>query len=544
MRRQSRSGENPSAGAGILSRLGEWADTLVTPAPILVVAEDMSVLAQAKPLPAQGQGASVTSTGAASPALARAHPSDDSVHGAAADALPFRPTSPTAGLASLKEGNDATAANCAAAASDALAVKDAVAADATALPAIADPADRTGLKDDQELARASLLNELAASSPPAPVSTERPAGTSTALLYEGLATGAAPVRGSPQPPARQHAAAPPSAHTEAAQPAGPRNGSAASAATHHVQLHAAPTDHMAGWRTVHDPATNAYYYYNTISGQSSWTWPPTSAYSAGSSMPAPAAPTITTNNNTNTFPVPVRSGSVHSGPSAARNGAIADALEMEAVGGALYVHRSADRASLADEPKPDASSATAMAATPSSPPQAAATVAGLASASTGPPAPPPDAPPASVQATTLCGAAEATPSPRAAETAMEAAPSPAPAPGDACALVTPSPGNLTGKHNTAASPLPLRDQVHAAVSEYAIAQGQLAAICAAARVPYDDAGARKIVEMAARQIGTSVEARGETAYSLRLDNGQPNAVRISAVHRYLQKIITRRGRKQ
>ena len=90
----------------------------------------------------------------------------------------------------------------------------------------------------------------------------------------------------------------------------------------------------------------------------------------------------------------------------------------------------------------------------------------------------------------------------------------------------------------------MRDQVHAAVSEYAIAQGQLAAICAAARVPYDDAGARKIVEMAARQIGTSVEARGETAYSLRLDNGQPNAVRISAVHRYLQKIITRRGRKQ
>ena len=30
----------------------------------------------------------------------------------------------------------------------------------------------------------------------------------------------------------------------------------------------------AGWTTMLDPGTNAYYYYNAATQQSSWTWPP------------------------------------------------------------------------------------------------------------------------------------------------------------------------------------------------------------------------------------------------------------------------------
>ena len=86
-------------------------------------------------------------------------------------------------------------------------------------------------------------------------------------------------------------------------------------------------------------------------------------------------------------------------------------------------------------------------------------------------------------------------------------------------------------------PVPLRELVRRAVREYAITRGHLAAIFAQSRLPYKDSMVNKMVEMAVKTIGQSVESRGETSYSLVLPSGEPNATRIAAVHRYLQKMV-------
>ena len=76
-----------------------------------------------------------------------------------------------------------------------------------------------------------------------------------------------------------------------------------------------------------------------------------------------------------------------------------------------------------------------------------------------------------------------------------------------------------------------------AVREYALSRGHLAALCAEVQLPYDEGSAHRMVEMAAKQIGGSVEARGETSYSLVLPSGEPNAKRVESVRRYLRKIV-------
>ena len=76
-----------------------------------------------------------------------------------------------------------------------------------------------------------------------------------------------------------------------------------------------------------------------------------------------------------------------------------------------------------------------------------------------------------------------------------------------------------------------------AISEYAFSQGQLAKLYDAHGVAWDQATASKLVEAAARQIGASVEGRGETSYALTLGNGVVNSVRVYAVHKYLSKLV-------
>ena len=78
-----------------------------------------------------------------------------------------------------------------------------------------------------------------------------------------------------------------------------------------------------------------------------------------------------------------------------------------------------------------------------------------------------------------------------------------------------------------------------AVREYAITKGHLAALCAELRLPYEEAVAHRMVEMAVKQIALSVEGRGETSYSLVQPSGETNTVRVSSVHRYLRKIVER-----
>ena len=41
---------------------------------------------------------------------------------------------------------------------------------------------------------------------------------------------------------------------------------------------------MAAWQTLQDPTSGAYYYFNTVTQQSSWTWPP-AEQSAGAQQP-------------------------------------------------------------------------------------------------------------------------------------------------------------------------------------------------------------------------------------------------------------------
>ena len=54
-------------------------------------------------------------------------------------------------------------------------------------------------------------------------------------------------------------------------------------------------------------------------------------------------------------------------------------------------------------------------------------------------------------------------------------------------------------------------------------------------------GARRLVEAAAKQIGASVEGRGESSYSLELANGKVNTTRVSSVHKYLEKLVKKKA---
>jgi len=90
----------------------------------------------------------------------------------------------------------------------------------------------------------------------------------------------------------------------------------------------------------------------------------------------------------------------------------------------------------------------------------------------------------------------------------------------------------------------VRVQVRWAVREYALSRGYLAALFVERQLPYDVSTAHKMVEAAAEQIGGSVEARGETSYSLVLPSGLPNARRVDAVHRYLRKVVDKAAEKR
>jgi hypothetical protein len=86
----------------------------------------------------------------------------------------------------------------------------------------------------------------------------------------------------------------------------------------------------------------------------------------------------------------------------------------------------------------------------------------------------------------------------------------------------------------AAEPLPLIEQVRAAITTYALDEGRLANIFDTHALAWDEARGRKIVDMAVAKIGESVRSRGETTYAL---NG--NATRIASVERYLNKVVAR-----
>jgi len=86
--------------------------------------------------------------------------------------------------------------------------------------------------------------------------------------------------------------------------------------------------------------------------------------------------------------------------------------------------------------------------------------------------------------------------------------------------------------NAVAEPLPLVEQVRAAITTYALEERRLEKIFSKHSLPWDEARGREIVKMAVTQIDQSVRSRGETTYAL---NG--NAARIAAVHKYLNKVV-------
>jgi len=88
----------------------------------------------------------------------------------------------------------------------------------------------------------------------------------------------------------------------------------------------------------------------------------------------------------------------------------------------------------------------------------------------------------------------------------------------------------------------LRDQVHTALHAYAMGEAALLrAFFSAHGLAWDiDAGKRMVFE-ASTQIARSVEARGVRTYSLRTADGHPNETRISAVRRYLEKLVAKRA---
>ena len=81
-----------------------------------------------------------------------------------------------------------------------------------------------------------------------------------------------------------------------------------------------------------------------------------------------------------------------------------------------------------------------------------------------------------------------------------------------------------------------------AIATYALVEGHLQRVFDEHGLPWkgEELG-RKLVDAAARQIYASVEARGETSYSLVLPNGRPNSGRVAAVAKYLDKVVAKRA---
>ena len=105
-------------------------------------------------------------------------------------------------------------------------------------------------------------------------------------------------------------------------------------------------------------------------------------------------------------------------------------------------------------------------------------------------------------------------------------------------------------------PPSLLEQVKTALSHYALgdskgggpSQGGDSANGGVLREMYDqhglsweEAGARRLVEAAAKQIGASVAGRGESSYSLEEGSAQKNATRLASVHKYLQKLVKKKA---
>ena len=86
----------------------------------------------------------------------------------------------------------------------------------------------------------------------------------------------------------------------------------------------------------------------------------------------------------------------------------------------------------------------------------------------------------------------------------------------------------------------LAEQVHEAITEYAIGRGVLQELFAAESLDWDPTAASKMVNDACGQIAGSVEKRGEVSYSLSR-NGTVNEARVTALRRYLLKMVVRRA---
>ena len=91
------------------------------------------------------------------------------------------------------------------------------------------------------------------------------------------------------------------------------------------------------------------------------------------------------------------------------------------------------------------------------------------------------------------------------------------------------------------SPTSLHEQVRQALSTYALAEGRLRSMYEAHGLAWEEAGARRLVEAAAKQIGASVEGRGETSYSLDVGSAARNATRVASVHKYLEKLVKKKA---
>ena len=117
---------------------------------------------------------------------------------------------------------------------------------------------------------------------------------------------------------------------------------------------------------------------------------------------------------------------------------------------------------------------------------------------------------------------------------VEAEEAPSATPSTTPSVATPPPAVVT---------LTLGEQVRAAIGEYAFGgeHGRLKGLFAAHELPWDEAVATRLVEMASKQIGASVESRGETSYALEGAAGSPNKTRVASVQKYLEKLVSKRA---
>ena len=88
---------------------------------------------------------------------------------------------------------------------------------------------------------------------------------------------------------------------------------------------------------------------------------------------------------------------------------------------------------------------------------------------------------------------------------------------------------------------PLSEQVRMSLASYGLGQRNLQELFAAHGLAWDEAGARRLVDAAARQITASVQARGESSYSLTLPNGEVNASRVTSVRKYFEKLVAKKA---